>query len=361
MAANTGVTGWRSSLTATVLGLVGFVVAAGLIHVTIADPMSLYANIRSEKMAVLEQWKGRAYSVAVGSSHVHVGFDPRTFDQAMQGTPGQTVTINLAMEGGSQTEQRATAFRFLDHLKPPPAPQGSGPRACTVILELGAGANFTNDHLVHPRAINLYDWDTTRFVLTLTSPGMSRMQRFGREGYAFLAMAMHYMNIGMVSNEIFRPPLDPVRMNMETADDRRGLRVLDEPHRFYDKMAGIIAAAPKQPKVVPGELVPGYRMLVDELAARSPVHNLQFIYLEMPKLSDLTERIDYPDSIQTGSGVVPIINLARPDVYPQLYQPSLWSDDAHLNEDGARVATRIFAEDLKAWYAVHGQPASCGR
>jgi len=341
--------------------MVGFVAAAGLIHLTIADPLGLYANIRSEKLAVLDHWQGKAYSVAVGSSHVHVGFDPRVFDEAMNGTPDQTVTINLAMEGGSQTEQRMTAFKFLRTLKPPPANPDSGPRACNVILELAAGANFTNDHLVHPRAINLYDWDTTRFVLTLTSPAMGHVQRFGRDGYAFLAMGLHYMNIGMVSNEIFRPPLDPERMRMETADDRRGLRVLDTPHQWYDRMAKIIADSPKQPKVVPAVMVPGNTILVDELAARSPVRNLQFVYIVMPLLHDLTERIDYPDSIQTTAGPVPIISLARPDLYPQLYQPSLWADDAHLNEDGARLATKIFAKDLKAWYAAHGQPAGCGR
>ena len=58
---------------------------------------------------------------------------------------------------------------------------------------------------------------------------------------------------------------------------------------------------------------------------------------------------------------MPIINLARPDVYPEFYRPELWFDDAHLNEEGARLATRRFSEALKAWYAVHGAPTSCGR
>jgi hypothetical protein len=55
------------------------------------------------------------------------------------------------------------------------------------------------------------------------------------------------------------------------------------------------------------------------------------------------------------------VNLARPDLYPQIYHAELWHDDSHLNEAGAQLATRLLAESLKNWYAVHGEPASCGR
>ena len=58
--------------------------------------------------------------------------------------------------------------------------------------------------------------------------------------------------------------------------------------------------------------------------------------------------------------MVPIVNLGRPDRYPALYNPEIWYDDAHLDGQGAEMATRILAEQLKHWYAAHGGPTPCG-
>jgi hypothetical protein len=37
--------------------------------------LHLYAEVRSEKLAMLANWRGRASSAAFGSSHVDNGFD----------------------------------------------------------------------------------------------------------------------------------------------------------------------------------------------------------------------------------------------------------------------------------------------
>jgi hypothetical protein len=113
--------------------------------------------------------------------------------------------------------------------------------------------------------------------------------------------------------------------------------------------------------VAAASLVPGNRELVDELIDASPVRNLNVVYTVMPMISDLARQTIYPPAIDTAHGPVPIVNLGQPSLYPQLYQPSLWLDDAHLNEEGARLATRLFAESLKQWYAIHGGLAPCER
>ena len=188
-----------------------------------------------------------------------------------------------------------------------------------VILELGAGANFTNDHLVHPRAINIYDWQTTHFVTRLTAPGMSLRQRAGRVGYAFAAMALHYMNVGMLSNRIFHAPLDAAMLHDETVEDRRGLLVMPRQTPYLQRIAATIATAPSQPRLSEANVLPGNTDLLDTLEAASTVEHLQFVYLVLPKISDLWQQVNYPPSVPTARGVVPIINLAQPSRYPQIY------------------------------------------
>lgn len=340
------------------MGALGFVLVAGVVHLAVRDPLYLHADIRSEKLSIMEAWRGRAYSAGFGSSHMHNGFDPRTFDAAMAGTQEETQTLNLAVAGGSQSEQRAMALEFVHQLRPP---TGTGARACWVILELGAGANFTDDHLVHPRAINIYDWATTRFVFGLVSSDMGWRQRVGRAGYALAAMGLHYLSVGMLSNRIFSAPLDTEMLREETVADRRGLLVMPRQTPALASIAAKIAAAPQRANIVNGALAPGNAELIDELNAASSVSHLQFVYVVMPKIGDLWERVEYPAFVETTQGRVPIVNLARPQRYPQIYDARLWYDDAHVNERGAQLVTRLLAEELKRWYAAQGQPAGCGR
>src|SRR5271155_3278263 len=114
------------------MGALGFVLVAGVVHLGMRDPIRLHADIRSEKLFLLQQWSGRAYASSFGSSHMHNGFDPRAFGAVMAGTPQETRTLNLAIAGGSQSEQRAMALEFVRQLQ---APKGTGARACLVILE----------------------------------------------------------------------------------------------------------------------------------------------------------------------------------------------------------------------------------
>jgi hypothetical protein len=354
----TSATGWRQIVAAIGMFALGFVCVAELVHLGMSNAQYLHADIRSEKMALLQEWSGKAYSASFGSSHMHNGFDPRIFDKIMAGTPEQTVTINLAIAGGSQSEQRVTALEFVRHMH---APTHAQAQACMVILELTAGANFTNDHLVHPRAINIYDWSTAKFETRLTSSAMPYRQRLGRIGYALAAMGLHYMNVGMLSSSIFPAPLDKEALYEETRDDRRGLLAMSAPAKVVQAVTKEIADSPKHATSTAGMILPGNRELVDELKAASPVHNLLVAYVVMPKLTDLTTWTDFPDTIETKSALVPVVNLARPDLYPQFYHPQYWLDDAHLNEQGAQMATTILAEHLKTWYAAHGEPDPCGR
>ena len=107
-------------------------------------------------------------------------------------------------------------------------------------------------------------------------------------------------------------------------------------------------------------VLPGNVELLRELHDASTVRNVQFLYVVMPMVSDLTEHPVYPASIAEPEGQEPILNLAQPDVYPELYQVKYWHDSAHLNEAGAALASRLLAEQIKAWYAKNPPAARCG-
>lgn len=341
---------------AIALFALGFVVVASVIHACMRHPLYLHADMRSEKLLMLEGLKGRVYSAAFGSSHVHDGFDPRAFDEAVAGSGAETRAVNLAILGGSQSEQRRMALEFVRGLTAPPAGE-----ACLAILELNAGANLQNMHLVHPRSIDIYDWKTVQFISSLTDGEMSVTQRAGRVGFAVVASLLHYTNVGMVSNWIFAPPIDRKQLDAESTDDRRGLDARPAPGDGGAAFEQYIASQAGHFQVTQGKLYPGNGELVDELAKASAVSNVSFVYFVSPKLSDFTTAEDFPDHLVTAQGrTVPIVNLARPDRYPALYKPDLWFDEAHLDEQGAALLSRTLGDQLKAWYAAHGAPAQCG-
>ena len=351
----------REIMISIACAIVGFVATAGVVHAVIRDPLHLHASIRSEKLAMMDQWRGKIFSAAFGSSHMHNGFDPRIFDATLAKSPVATRSANLAIEGGSQSEQFVMAQQFLRQLKSP-AQAGTANQPCVIMLELKAGANFTNDHLVDARAINIYDWRTTRLVSRFVSPTMELTQRFGRRGFALLAMTMHYANVGMLSSKIFKPPLDESILLSQTADERRGQLIMPYHAAYLPALYGMAHRIPKQPVIPAGEMLDGNAELAQQLAAISPVSNVSFVYVVMPRLEDVGA--EYPDHITiAGTGhiiEVPIINLGRANQNSALFDPELWYDGSHLNGVGARMATRALAEQLKQWYAVHGGPSPCG-
>jgi len=341
---------------AIAIAIFGFVVTAALIHILIRRPLYLHADDRSEKLVLLNAWRGKAYSASFGSSHVHNGFDPRTFDSELEGTPLQTHSINLAVSGGSQTEQRLMALEFLHSLKSPPRVEGAIPQSCMVVLELSAGANMGTDHMVHPRTINIYDMSSVRFIRSLTTPSMTRKQRWGRVGFALAAAAEHYMNVGMLSASIFSMPINEDAYREDTINDRRGVLALPAE---TSRMSAIFDGEAKRGLSSAGELLPGNYGLIDELMHATPVTGVNFVYLVMPNIEDIDHYEVYPDAMVVDGQSVPIIDLARPDLNPELYQGKYWHDPAHLDEAGADLVMKLTADRLKNFYAHHPLTA-CG-
>jgi hypothetical protein len=344
--------------------ILGFITLAAALHLLPISGLRLYAEERSEKLALLDQWAGRSTVAAFGSSHMHLGFDPRVFDSALRDFSAQKCltikTINLAVKGGSQTEQRAMALEYLKSARQYPD------RLCMILLELNAGANFGPSHLVHPRSINIYDPATVRFANALSDKSLSLKEQVGRKAAAWIEGFFYFANVGMIANAIFQPPLKQDILLNNSEDDRRGFG--PEPSSVSDLagVAGFLSQHRNERYQTHAESLPeGISLLPQDLvsdprAPKGTTLNPQVFYLVVPLITNAAQASIYPSTVSTSGGPVPVINLARPDLYPQLFRQEEWRDPSHLSELGAHTLSSLVADQVKAWLTTHPLATECG-
>ena len=342
-------------LPAIVYAIFGFSLGCLAIARLVGNPLTLYAEQRSEKLELLSKHLDDSCSAAFGSSHIHNGFDPRVFDETLGLHSIPSHSLNLAIEGGSQTEQFVMAKLFLSQLQ-----RTRAGRDCLIMLELNAGANLQTRHLVHPRSINIYDASTAEVSLQFSDTGLSLLRRLGRASFAFAATSMHYLNVGMLESRVLPRQTKRDLLDRESDFDRRGLLI--EPPNVADAMIvnEKFRSRPPAPRIVRVALMPGPRILVSKLEQAPGGHGVSYILIVAPKLSDLVSFEEYPDCVVVGDARIDVINVARPPDFPSLYQPELWHDDAHLNEAGATVYTRLIAEDISRRKAQPQVSGECG-
>jgi hypothetical protein len=325
----------------------GFIGTCCLLRLLIPAPINLYAEIRSEKIALAKQWAGIVSVAAFGSSHVDTGFDPRSFDLSLFPGADHPMSLNLGVAGGSQIEQTAVAREFKRIVAASPATRNTH----ILLMEANSGVNFTSKFMTHPRSINIYDSSALRLAFQFSDPRLGRVRALGRSLVAVTGYGLHFMNVGMLSAQLFRPPLNAALVDTQTAAGRRGLSPpppspLDvrDTQDIHTLMATLTSKPVSSPAVItPGLCSEATSLLNDnDGAARYTV-----MYFVTPKLSDLRSYTVYPDAIECGRLAIPIVNVALPETYPQLYDPALWHDINHLNERGAAVYSRLLAHAVE--------------
>lgn len=326
---------------------IGFAATCFLLRLLIQNPTTLYAEIRSEKLVLAAQWASVVSVAVFGTSHVDCGFDPRAFDAAFNPGSSKATSLNLSVSGGSQIEQTAVAGEFVRLVAASVAARNSH----LLLMEANSGVNFTTKFLTHPRAINIYDFQALRLALDFSDPQLGKMRALGRSLVAVVDYLLHSTNVGMLSNQIFRPPLNPQLVANETVADRRGLSppppsALDE--RDTRNVNALMASLTSTPVAQPAAITPGLCAEAIELSRHRQSANVAVVYFVTPKLSDLRSYDTYPDSLACGGLNVPIVNVALPAVHPELYDPALWHDINHLTERGAAVYSRLLGLAVKS-------------
>ena len=204
--------------------------------------------------------------------------------------------------------------------------------------------DFTLQLASSPRSINIYDWEAEALAAGFRLPGDTLPLKVHIRATSYLTTLEHAINLGMLSNRLFPPPLFANRLIEETAEDRRGFDF--EPFNAWgrNKVSTVFAERPPTPQVVSRNLEDGNLRLVNDVRLAARGSHPQLIWVVMPLLRDLTTTYLYPSTQHTSFGEVPILNLARPDLYPALYRPELWADDQHLTQQGAQLFTGYLAQ-----------------
>ena len=334
----------RQAVIPLILVLAGFFFVNCLIHPTLSRPIGLYAEGRSEKLVVLDRYVSRTNVAIFGTSHLQNGFDPRAFDARLAADGNHAQSLNLAIAGGSQTEQRAMALEFLRKAAESP----TAPKRRLILLEINAGANFRVQHLVHPRAINIYDVASVKLVAALSDSGVGRERQAGRIGYALLASCFHYANLGMLANLVFQPALNAELLQSISGEDRRGLEALEPSSNSSAVIDNIFAQRPVSAQDHVESISAGNRDLVDQVYAAAGGDSVRVAYVVTPLLSGLATAPLYPSEVVTDRFRAPIINMARINDDPELFSKDLWHDTAHLNARGAALFSQVLAAKLAA-------------
>jgi hypothetical protein len=327
--------------------MLGFVGACCLLRLLISAPINLYAEIRSEKIALAMQWAGIVSVAAFGSSHVDCGFDPRSFDGAILPAAGHPISLNLGIAGGSQVEQTAVAREYERIVAISPTRRN----AHILLMEANSGVNFTGQFMTHPRSINIYDANALLLALQFSDPKLGQVRALGRSLVAMADFGLNFMNVGMLSSQLFRPSLNAALIKTQTQADRRGLSPpppSPTDARDTRDIHALMATLTSKPRSSPALTTPGLCSEATSLLRdREGPARYTVIFFVTPKLSDLQSYQTYPNAITCGRDAVPIINVALPEAYPELYDPKLWHDISHLNERGAAVYSRLLANAVK--------------
>ncbi len=346
-----------AALACLALAALAFVATIAAISVLGPVPMQLYAERRSEKLELLARFSNEYCSAAFGSSHVYNAFDPRVFDKTLAQAHLQIGSLNLAVEGGSHSEQYAIARRFTGALAPASAAAASN---CLIMLEANAGANTMPTHLVHPRSINLYDADVSSLVSAFATDDLGARRKYGRILHAVAAATMHYARVGMLASQIFPRALDEDLIAKLKADDRRGFLAPEGSVQESQRVSAAFAARSDAPPKRVAAATQGHVEMIARLAGSAPgAERLRYVWMVTPKLSDLSAYETYPDCVQGGGAVALIVNVARPDVFPSLYRPEMWTNPSHMSEEGAAEYSRLLAQELTRMLKLDPAVAAC--
>jgi hypothetical protein len=338
---------WRSRmhplrlLGAIACAALGFVGTCLLVRALIPAPISLYAEVRSEKLALARQWAADAPVATFGSSHVDCGFDPRAFDRSLSPTSSRPLSINLGVLGGVQIEQAAIAREYARLSTASPAARAA---AHILLMEININVNFDKKMMTHPRSIYIYDFTALRLAVQFSDRKLGLVRATGRSAVALFEFALNFMNMGMLSDQIFHPPLNRAILESQSATNRRGLSPPSVPPTDQEtrEMHAFIAGLRAAPVASAAELTPGLCAEATSLLPQSTASDgYHLIYIVTPKLGDLRSYSTYPDTLTCGRLSIPIVNVAQPPAHPELYEPSLWHDMTHLNERGAGVYSRL--------------------
>jgi len=342
------------------LALLSFNAAAFLIGRVV--PADTRGDIGSAQRRFREQ-ADEIDLVVIGSSRVQEGLDVEQVEQELREAGRELRVFNFGA-GGMRTLEQGHVLRWVLAQR--------APRLKWVVLEawpLGITLRRNTDYSRKAEVISarVISWHTAR----VTRRALAAIWRFPLPAAERLRMARHHLdawgrrvwNLGLLSERLFestkargqreqvaegRPPVE----NGEDGETPGFGRVLgtERTKRSEEKVHGVrTELTPEQLERRVAHIPVQNRMPVDfaeldlELLAERDREarraGVELIYLTMPGESGCPEILRLHEAGLLG----PLLHFDDPERYPELFGEELHETPAHLNREGARVFSRLFA------------------
>ncbi len=323
--------------------LVVFFVTTKFIRFYLPDPLTLYSELRSEKIEMINRLADSSNVAIFGNSHINSGFDPRAFDNEAKKNGFNLKSLNLGLPGGSHTEVFHLAKKFMS--RKTKALDSEAPQL--IILEITNGVNFPPGNQYTTRSVNIYDYETTRLAFSLKNFNTNDIEKsIGQKAIALSGFILNSLNTGMLSNYIFlNKNFDPNKLSEMLENDKRGygesLRKATASEIYTLLNDKAFLGDPRKFLFINNEKI------IEALLQEKNSKNFKFSFIAAPKLDK--KCIDYPEALTVHGHVVPIFNFTCLKKNPELFEIQNWSDPGHLNYYGAQKMSSLLAKKVTQW------------
>ena len=302
--------------------------------VTVSDGITL-----SQKWHHLSEYGGQYSLVFIGSSRVANHFIPEQFDAAMRQQGHEVKSFNFGQGGMYPPESLYVLRKMLEHTP-------TKPRWVLIdITQFTIGVKGSEDS---EREIRWHDFHHTWLTLGYlwSAPPDDKtptIKKLDSTAYHLSQCAERTLGIGRLQEEL-RARLELVKAKKPAAIKDGGFvglkpRAMSEEQIGFFKSGLAILNRPS----VQTEMRKQYRDELIEIAAFVRKHGAVPVFVDAPFNSPTRSFKDWPPD-----GVTQF-SYSNPAAYPSLFQQEQRYDASHLDEDGAKEFTRIFATEFAKW------------
>ena len=297
-----------------------------------------------QKLVQMERDRDRITLVAVGSSRTKFHLMPSVLDSVLAARGHPAYSFNYGLLGTPATEVSFSADQVL---------RADLPRLETMLIELQP-MPLRELHWHPLTRKGAYHFDLDRVALGLRATRASdlapaeKRAAYGR----FLRLGVrHYLVAGQGTNVI--RSWSARGLGARQTKDNRGFSPLtqdqpateDQVERVYAKYTALLDSLEHRAVTVP---TPVDSVLADHflgLRERAAEQGIEVLFVVQPMTSGVEGL-----ALLLSESDAPTLRLNDPTRHPDLYDPDLWYDGSHLNENGARrvteTAARVMAEAM---------------
>lgn len=311
-------------------------------------PYHVGNDVFERKLDMLEEERLTPETLFIGTSRVQYQVDPLYFDSVValsRTDPG--VSYNFGVYSSKMLESI--------HLTKGLLKSKAAARCRTVFMELYINTNL-NEIENKGKERGFYWLDPSDYIIMakgiLSQNGLNPWEKLDHLGSLTLLTISRYLGLDRIRSYVMKEDNKFLR---SVQSERRGYISLDEmeasfpwereglskARRGFDssRTRDFTKSMELQQMQTPDPQSPAWSESLNGFIEEASRSGVRVVYVSLPPFRDRL------DSYVSG-GIKPghYLNMANPLAYPELFDPSLYFDNIHLNRKGGRLLTRLLAE-----------------